>query len=123
MSYFVCHKSTAEFNTDFRRVIFTSDHIQAILMSVPAGQEIGEEVHDEHDQTFVAISGEGKLSLGEEEVPLQAGDMAVVPKGVYHNLRNLGTGPLQLYSFCSPPHHPPGTVHPDKLSALAAQEH
>jgi quercetin dioxygenase-like cupin family protein len=34
-------------NTDFRRVLYTGKYSQLVLMSLKAGEEIGEETHDE----------------------------------------------------------------------------
>ena len=39
-----------EENTDFRRVLYTGHNLQLVLMAIPHGQEIGEEVHDDRDQ-------------------------------------------------------------------------
>lgn len=110
-------------NANFRKVAYTSTHLQVVLMSVPAGEEIGEEVHDEHDQMFFIISGEGKLILGKEKVPVRQGDVVVIPVGVYHNVKSLGPEDLKMYSFCTPPHHDPATVHPTRESAVIDQEH
>jgi len=123
MSYFVSRREEAISNQDFRRVIFTASHVQIVLIRIPAGEEIGEEVHDEHDQIFVVVAGEGKVLLGKEQVPIKGGDTIVIPVKVYHNVKSLGPSDLKLYSFCSPPHHPPGLVHTDKASAAPSQEH
>ena len=32
-------------NTDFRRVLYTGKHLQLVLMALPPGEDIGEEVH------------------------------------------------------------------------------
>ena len=66
--YFHGNAATAQDNNNFRHVVYTAAHIQVVLMSVPAGQEIGEEVHDNHDQLFTVVSGEGKVLIGEEEM-------------------------------------------------------
>ena len=41
-----------EDNKDFRRVLYTGKHLQLVLMALQPGEEIGEEVHEEHDQFF-----------------------------------------------------------------------
>ena len=122
-NYFHSNSQNAAANTDFRRVVYTSEHIQVVLMSVIAGEEIGEEVHDEHDQTFLIVSGEGKVTVGAEKIAAHAGDVIVIPMGVYHNVKSLGPGDLKLYSLCAPPHHPRNAVHPTKAAAASAQEH
>jgi hypothetical protein len=42
-------------NQAFRREIVTGDHSQVVVMTVPAGGEIGEEVHDDVDQLLVTV--------------------------------------------------------------------
>ncbi len=121
--YYRGNAVAANENRDFRRVVYTAPHIQVVLMSVSAGEEIGEEVHDEHDQMFLIIAGEGKVSVGSEKIPAHVGDLIVVPARVYHNVKSLGPEDLKLYSFCAPPHHEQGTVHPTKASAAPDQEH
>ena len=51
----------AEKSPDFRRVLWTGEHTQLVIMTIPPGGEIGEEVH-EVDQilTFVSGTGEGQ---------------------------------------------------------------
>ena len=45
-----------------------------------------------------------------------------VPSGMYHNLINTSkTAPLKLYTICSPPNHPVGTVHKTKAEAAATE--
>ena len=48
-------------NNNFRKVLYTSKHIQLVLMTLQPGEEIGEEVHDENDQFFRIESGHGKI--------------------------------------------------------------
>ena len=36
----------AEKSPDFRRVLWTGEHTQLVIMTIPPGGEIGEEVHD-----------------------------------------------------------------------------
>lgn len=53
-------KDTLE-NTDFRRVLYTGEHSQLVLMSLKPGEEIGEEIHAENDQFFRIEAGEGSV--------------------------------------------------------------
>ena len=39
-------------NGDFRRVLYTGEHLQLVLMSLPPGGDIGAEVHEDRDQFF-----------------------------------------------------------------------
>lgn len=106
-------KATLE-NTDYRRVLYTAEHSQLVLMNLQPGDEIGEEVH-ELDQFIRFEAGNGKVVLNKTEEHAVTGDDAVViPAGTPHNVINTGEAELKLYSIYSPPEHKDGVVHPTK---------
>lgn len=37
-------------NPDFRKVLWTGEHTQIVVMTIPPGGEIGDEVHEHTDQ-------------------------------------------------------------------------
>ena len=39
-------------NSDFRRVLYTGQHLPLVLMTLQPGDEIGSEVHEDRDQFF-----------------------------------------------------------------------
>jgi mannose-6-phosphate isomerase-like protein (cupin superfamily) len=101
-------------NEDFRRVLYTSNYTQLVVMSLQPGEEIGEEVHG-LDQFIRIEDGEGKVVLNQTQEHHVEDDYAVViPAGVPHNVINTGDEPLKLYSLYSPPEHKHGTVHATK---------
>lgn len=110
-------------NEDFRREIATAEHSQAVLMTIPPGEEIGEEVHEGIDQLLVFVDGVAEAILEGESSPVRAGQAVLVPAGTRHNFRNTGDSPLRLWTVYAPPEHPPGTVHRTKAEADAAEEH
>lgn len=87
--------------SDFRTVLHTGLYSQIVLMTVPIGGEIGEEVHAV-DQTLVFTSGLGKAIVGGEEQEVKATDMVVVPAGTRHNFVNSGEVPLSLFTGTFP---------------------
>lgn len=101
----------AERHPDYRRVLWTGEHTQVVLMTLQATEEIGAEVHAEHDQIFAFLTGEGEVDVGDQRAVVGPGDLVAVPAGVRHNVRNIGAGPMSLYTVYGPPEHPPGTVH------------
>ncbi|MEP7335950.1 MAG: cupin domain-containing protein [Actinomycetota bacterium] len=109
-------------NEDFRREVRTGEHSQIVLMTIPAGEEIGEEVHQGIDQTLVFEEGEAEAVIEGESCPVRAGQLVLVPAGTRHNFINSGSGPLRLWTVYAPPEHPPGTVHHTKAEADAAEE-
>jgi len=106
-------------NDDFRRVLATTEHTQLVVMTIPPGGEIGEEVHKGIDQILIAVEGSGVSVLDGDEAPFRAGDVVVVPAGTRHNFRCLGDDPLRLATVYGPPDHAPGTVHHTKADADA----
>lgn len=101
-------------NTDFRRVLHTGDHLQLVVMTLQAGQDIGLETHDDGDQFLRIESGTAVVRIGNEEHRLEPGSVAIFPAGVAHNVANAGSEPLHLYTIYTPPEHPAGTVHAAK---------
>ena len=110
-------------NEDFRRVLYTAKNCQLVVMSIPSGGDIGEEVHDV-DQFIRIEEGEGKSILDGVERDLTDGSAVVIPAGVRHNIKNTsGSDALKLYSLYAPPHHKDGTVHKTKEDAEKDNEH
>jgi mannose-6-phosphate isomerase-like protein (cupin superfamily) len=101
-------------NTDYRRVISTGPNLQLVLMAIPSGEEIGTEIHHDHDQFIRIESGEAKAVLNGKETKLTDGMAIVVPAGTKHNFINTGSGVLKLYTLYGPPEHPKGTVEKTK---------
>ena len=104
-------------NDEFRKVIWTGDETQLVLMAIPEGEEIGGEVHEGHDQLLYFVAGEGRAKIGEDEMDVTNGDVSIVSSGHYHNFRNTGAGMLKLYTTYSPPEHEPGTEHATRADA------
>ena len=50
-------------NPNFRRVEFTGEHSQLVVMNIPPGDEVGEEVHEHTEQTLFFLSGTAKVLL------------------------------------------------------------
>ena len=107
-------------NTDFRRVLYTGQFSQLVLMSLKPGEDIGEEIH-ELDQFLRVEVGTGKAKLGAVEYPVSDGTAIVVPSGVTHNIINTGSESLKLYTIYSPPEHLDGTVRATKEEAEAPE--
>ncbi len=114
--------TVAEQSADFRRVLWTGEHTQLVIMTIPAGGEIGEEVHDDTDQILSFVSGIGKAVVSGRERKVTAGDIVVVPAGKKHNFVNDGPNPLVLYTVYGPPDHADGAVHKTKEEADALEE-
>lgn len=112
-----------EKNKNFRKVMFTGDHTQLVLMTLQGGEEIGSEMHKKVDQFFRVESGEAVFTLDGSKKRVKADDAIIVPAGTEHNVANASeTEPLKLYTLYSPPNHPDGTVHKTKEDADKAEK-
>ncbi|HEY7024541.1 MAG TPA: cupin domain-containing protein [Candidatus Limnocylindrales bacterium] len=90
-------------------------------MTIPAGGEIGDEVHPDTDQVLVFVSGDGEAVLDGARSAIGQNDLVFVRAGTRHNFVNTGTEPLRLITIYAPPEHKPGTVHQTKAEADAAE--
>jgi mannose-6-phosphate isomerase-like protein (cupin superfamily) len=105
-------------NSDFRKVLYTSEHLQVVLMNLKPGEEIGEEIHNANDQFFRFESGNGKCIINGNEYNVSDGDGIVVPAGAKHNVINTNSSSeLKIYTIYAPPHHKDGIVRTTKAEA------
>jgi len=107
-------------NDYFRQVLFTAPNSQLVLMALQPGEEIGAEVHPEHDQFFRFEAGSGEVVIDGATHQVSDGFAVVVPAGAEHNVTNTGSDIMKLYTIYSPAEHKDGTVHKTKAEALAA---
>lgn len=111
-------EKTAE-NGYFRQVLFTASHSQLVVMALLPGEEIGMEVHSEHDQFIRFESGSGEVTLDGEKSLVSDGFAVVIPAGTGHNVVNTSAEMMKLYTIYSPAEHKDGTVHRTKAEAEA----
>jgi mannose-6-phosphate isomerase-like protein (cupin superfamily) len=110
-------------NPYFRKVLYTGKHMQLVLMTLYKGEEIGAEVHKHVDQFFRVEEGSAKFVIDGKEYVAHDGDAVIVTAGANHNVINIGSGQLKLYTIYTPPNHPDGTIHKTKAEADEAEEH
>ena len=116
-------------NEDYRLALWTGELLQVTLMAIPAGGDIGGEIHGENDQFLRLESGKGKVVMGESkdnisfEREVGHDDVILIPKGLYHNVTNIGDEPMKIYSIYGPAHHAEGTVHATKEIAEEEEHH
>ncbi len=108
-------------NEAFRREVLTGAHEQVVVMTIPAGGEIGEEIHSDTDQLLAFVDGRGEAQLDGQSSSIGPNDLVFVRAGTRHNFVNTGDVPLRLITIYAPPEHRPGTVHQTKEEADAAE--
>ncbi len=110
-------------NTNFRKVLYTGEQSQLVLMSLLPGEEIGSEVHADNDQFFRFEEGVGKVVINDTEYEVSDGSAVVVPKGATHNVINTSAdSALKLYTIYMPAHHKDGIIRSTKAEAMANEE-
>ena len=109
-------------NNNFRKVLYTLQGMQLVLMSLKPGEEIGAEVHPENDQFFRFESGKWKVLIDESVYGVEDGSVIIVPKGSNHNVINTSdTEELKMYTIYTPAHHKDGVIHATKAIAEEAE--
>ena len=110
-------------NGYYRRVLYTSENMQLVVMTLEPEVEIGLETHPDTDQFFRIESGTGVAIINGISYIIQNGTGIVVPAGVEHNIINTNQAvSLKLYTIYSPPHHQDKLVQRTKKSSLNADE-
>lgn len=118
-------EKAAKQNNTFRTALWTGNYLQLTLMSINVGEDIGLEIHPNHDQFIRIEEGQGLVLMGKERNRFDFrrnvydGYVIIIPAGTWHNIINTGNKPLKLYSIYAPPQHPHGTVHRTKEEAEA----
>lgn len=106
-------------NTDFRRVLYTNDQMQLVLMSLLPGEEIGLETHPDNDQFFRFDAGEGEVVINGNKYAVKDGDGIIVPRGSEHNVTNTSQNEdLKFYTIYAPAHHKDGVVRHTRAEAV-----
>jgi len=109
-------------NKEFRRVLYTGQHLQLVVMALKPGMEIGEEVHADHDQFFRIEKGRGEVWIDGERTKVRREDAILVPAGAKHNVVNTGEKALKFYTIYGPPEHKDGVVRATKAHAELPEE-
>ncbi|KAI0798573.1 RmlC-like cupin [Irpex lacteus] len=94
----------------FRRVLWTGRNSQLVIMTIPVGGEIGEEIHTV-DQHLSFLSGSADAIVNGKTERVGPGDIVIVPAGAKHNFVNKADTPLILSTVYAPAEHKADTVH------------
>ena len=108
-------------NDLWQKEVYRDAKVQIVLMSIPAGEEIGTETHSADQTTFI-VGGDAQVVIDGHSTKAGANHMVVVPKGAEHNVVNKGAGPLKLFSVYAPPAEPEGAHFRTKADAEEAEQ-
>lgn len=108
-------------NDFWQKEVYRDPKVQIVLMSIPAGEEIGLEQHPADQTTFI-VEGEAQVVIDGHSTKATPNHLIVVPKGAEHNVINKGTGVLKLFSVYAPPAEPDGVAFKTKADAEEAEK-
>jgi mannose-6-phosphate isomerase-like protein (cupin superfamily) len=108
-------------NELWQKEVYRDAKVQIVLMSIPAGEEIGLETHPA-DQTTFFVEGEAQVVIDGHSTKATPNHLIVIPKGSEHNIVNKGTGALKLFSVYAPPAEPEGAAFKTKAEAEEAEK-
>ena len=112
-------ESETKKNSNFRKVLYTAEHSQLVLMNLKPSDEIGMEKHKEIDQFFRFEKGKGTVIINGRKQSVKDGSAVIVPAGSWHNVINASkTQNLRFYTIYSPPDHKDKLVHRTREIAM-----
>ena len=108
-------------NDFWQKEVYRDPKVQVVLMSIPAGEEIGKETHPADQTTFI-VAGEAQVTIDGHGTKAGPNHMVIVPKGAEHNIANKGKSVLKLFSVYAPPAEPEGAAFRTKEEAEEAEK-
>ena len=78
--------------------------------TVPVGGRTIAHYHRTTEELYFFTAGNGRMTLGDDEREVAAGDCVVIPPGQVHQLVNAGDEPLVLLCCCAPAYSHEDTV-------------
>ena len=108
-------------NELWQKEVYRDNKVQVVLMSIPAGEEIGMETHPADQTTFI-VTGDAHVTIDGHNTKAGPNHMVVVPKGSKHNIVNKGSSALKLFSVYAPPAEPEGAAFKTKEEAEEAEK-
>lgn len=99
-------------NKYYRKVIYTDEYQQIVLMSLNPGEYIHREKHN-GTQFFRIEKGLGMAEIGmkNKKIKLKDGVSLSIPPHTFHKIINISKQePLKMYTIYSPPQHKNDTI-------------
>jgi len=79
-----------------------SRNMTVVWIEVPSGASQDLRSHEEAEQVYVCVQGEGTMSAAGDTEHLTPGDLALIPPATDHAIANEGEGPFACLSVVSP---------------------
>ena len=81
-------------NTFWQKEVYRDPKVQIVLMSIPAGEEIGMETHPADQTTFI-VAGDAQVVIDGHSTKAGPNHMVVVPQGLRAQRGQQGSGRAQ----------------------------
>lgn len=72
---------------------------EILLEEWPEGFDAPLNHHEEMEQVYYIVEGQGNVVVGEEEGEVSSGDIVFIPRMAQHCIRNIGKGNLSYLCF------------------------
>lgn len=99
-------------NTNFRKVIHTTNNQQLVVMSLKPGEHIPLENHPNVDQFIRIEKGSVEAVINKtQRISLPKNSVIMIPSNTWHEIINVSSKEdAKIYTIYSPPEHPEGTI-------------
>ncbi|MDN5755804.1 MAG: cupin domain-containing protein [Arthrobacter sp.] len=103
---YLLHEGTAPTKVQFHFLEELNLPVAIQTWELPVGGSEGMHRHDGEqalEEFYLVVEGSARMHLGDEILELEAGDTALAPAGVDHDLINAGEGPLRILTVWGTP--------------------
>jgi mannose-6-phosphate isomerase-like protein (cupin superfamily) len=69
---------------------------------LPPGKSVTPHLHRQLEEVYYILSGQGRMTVGDEQRDVGPGDAIYIPRGNRHTLENTGDEPVRLLLVCGP---------------------
>lgn len=116
-------------NTNYRKVLYTTNKMQLVIMNIPPHDNISLEIHPEHDQFIKVEDGQCVVIIYDDNkkvidrIKLSSGWSIIIPANTWHEVKNMSSiKSTRLYTIYTPPEHDKNRIditNPDTLKTTS----
>ena len=76
--------------------LFEVPEFKVKVITVRPGQQLSYQSHNQREETWVVVGGQGEVVLNDETIPVKKGTVVQIPVKAKHRMRNTGGDPLRF---------------------------
>jgi quercetin dioxygenase-like cupin family protein len=92
-------------NDYYRKILYTDDNMQLVLMCLKDDESVPEELHDKITQFIRIESGECEVTFNNIKHKLNDDSFIIIPANTKHTITKKAGSIVQFYTIYSPPGH------------------